>query len=120
MTYETQVTQVLINIIKNAQDAILEKKLEHGTIWLNAYEQNDLFILEVEDNAGGIPEGVIAKIFDPYFSTKTEKNGTGLGLYMSKTIIEEHCHGSLQVHNTDNGAKFIIKIRGEYSANQSE
>ena len=120
MTYETQVTQVLINILKNAQDAILEKKLEHGTIWLNAYEQNDLFILEVEDNAGGILESVIAKVFDPYFSTKTEKNGTGLGLYMSKTIIEEHCHGSLQVCNTDNGAKFIIKIRGEYSANQSE
>jgi len=120
MTYVTQMTQVLIIILKNAQDAILEKKLEHGTIWLNAYEQNNLFVLEIEDNAGGIPEAIIAKIFDPYFSTKTEKNGTGLGLYMSKMIIEEHCHGSLHVMNTENGAKFIIKIGGEYHADESK
>ncbi|WP_263832591.1 ATP-binding response regulator [Sulfurospirillum oryzae] len=117
ITYETQVMQVLINILKNAQDAILEKKLEDGTIWINAYEENALFVIEIEDNAGGIPEANIPKIFDPYFSTKIEKNGTGLGLYMSKTIIEEHCHGSLHVINTPQGAKFIIKIRGEYSAN---
>lgn len=117
VTYETQVMQVIINILKNAQDVILEKKLENGTIWLCAYEENAFFVITIEDNAGGIPEAIITKIFDPYFSTKTERNGTGLGLYMSKTIIEEHCHGSLYVENTPAGAKFIIKIRGEYSAN---
>jgi C4-dicarboxylate-specific signal transduction histidine kinase len=120
ITYEAQVTQVLINLIKNAQEAILDKKVENGTIWINAYEEKELFVIEIEDNAGGIPESIIAKIFDPYFSTKTEKNGTGLGLYMSKTIIEEHCHGSLQVKNTERGAFFTIKIRGEYSVDQSE
>lgn len=116
ITYETQLTQVLINILKNAQDAILQKKLENGTIWLNAYEDNALFVIEIEDNAGGIPESIMTKVFDPYFSTKAERNGTGLGLYMSKTIVEEHCHGSLSVENTPQGAKFIIKIRGEHSA----
>lgn len=120
LTYEAQVTQVLINILKNAQDAILDKKIENGTIWLNAYEEEEFFVMAIEDNAGGISESIIANIFDPYFSTKTEKNGTGLGLYMSKTIVEEHCHGSLHVQNTQNGAKFIIKIRGEYSENKPE
>lgn len=117
VTYETQVMQVLINIIKNAQDVILEKKLENGTIWLNAYEENTFFVISIEDNAGGIPEPIIGKIFDPYFSTKLERNGTGLGLYMAKTIIEEHCHGALYAENTSNGAKFTLKIRGEHSAN---
>ena len=116
ITYETQVMQVIINIIKNAQDVILEKKLENGTIWLNAYEENAFFVITIEDNAGGIPESIITKIFDPYFSTKSERNGTGLGLYMSKTIIEEHCHGALYVENTPNGAKFTIKIRGEHNS----
>lgn len=115
ITYETQMMQVLINLLKNAQDAILDKKLENGTIWINAYEQSSFFVIEVEDNAGGIPETFIAKVFDPYFSTKAERNGTGLGLYMSKTIVEEHCHGSLHVENTVHGAKFTIKIRGEHS-----
>ena len=73
-------------------------------------------MIEIEDNAGGILELIMTKVFDPYFSTKAERNGTGLGLYMSKTIVEEHCHGSLSVENTPQGAKFIIKIRGEHSA----
>ncbi|WP_051906636.1 MULTISPECIES: ATP-binding protein [unclassified Sulfurospirillum] len=117
ITYETQMMQVLINILKNAQDAILEKKLENGTIWINAYEDNTFFVIEIEDNAGGIPDAILPKIFDPYFSTKTERNGTGLGLYMSKTIVQEHCHGSLHVENQLHGAKFMIKIRGEHRAN---
>ncbi|AHJ12402.1 sensor histidine kinase [Sulfurospirillum multivorans] len=117
ITYETQMMQVLINILKNAQDAILEKKLENGTIWINAYEDNAFFVIEIEDNAGGIPDAILPKIFDPYFSTKAERNGTGLGLYMSQTIVQEHCHGSLHVENKAHGAKFMIKIRGEHRAN---
>ena len=80
-------------------------------------EEGPLFIIEVEDNAGGIPIDIIGKIFDPYFSTKSEKNGTGLGLYMSKTIIEEHCHGFLKAENCNKGAKFTIKIQGEMRVN---
>ena len=117
MTYEAKVTQVLINLLKNAQDIITEQKIENGTIWIKAYDDGDFFVFEVEDNGGGVPEEILPKVFDPYFSTKTEKNGTGLGLYMSKTIIEEHCHGSLTVSNTSRGAKFIAKIRGEHDGN---
>lgn len=114
-TYDKKIIQVLINILKNAQDAILERKVEEGTIWVRTREENGVFIIEVEDNAGGIPMDIMGKIFDPYFSTKSEKNGTGLGLYMSKTIIEEHCHGFLKAENCNMGTKFTIRIQGEMS-----
>ena len=113
LTYGKKVTQVLMNIVKNAHDAIVEHKIENGTIWLNAYEDNDTFVIEIEDNAGGIKPEIMVKIFDPYFSTKNEKNGTGLGLYMSKMIIEQHCHGTLGVENTDIGVKFTLRFKGE-------
>jgi signal transduction histidine kinase len=112
-TYGKKITQVLMNIIKNAHDAIVEHKIENGTIWINAYEQDDTFIIEIEDNAGGIKPDIMHKIFDPYFSTKNEKNGTGLGLYMSKMIIEQHCRGTLKAENTDAGVKFSIHLKGE-------
>ena len=113
VTYDKKMTQVVINLLKNAQDALIERKVENATIWVRTYEENETFMVEVEDNAGGIDISILDKIFDPYFSTKSEKNGTGLGLYMSKTIVQEHCHGSLNAINTDFGVKFIIKIRGE-------
>lgn len=116
ITYDKKMIQVLINILKNAQDAILERKVEDGTIWIRTREELDMFVMEIEDNAGGVPVEIMEKIFDPYFSTKNEKNGTGLGLYMSKTIIEEHCHGFLKAENSKNGAKFTMKIRGEMGA----
>ena len=57
-----------------------------------------------------MPEDILSSIFEPYFSTKTAKDGTGLGLYMSKTIIEDHCQGTLKVKNSDNGAMFTIAL----------
>ena len=112
-TYGKKITQVLMNIIKNAHDAIIEHTISEGKISIVAYEEDDAYIITVEDNAGGIKPDIITKIFDPYFSTKNEKNGTGLGLYMSKMIIEQHCQGSLFVENTEEGAKFTITFHGE-------
>ena len=114
-TYGKKITQVLMSIIKNAHDAILEHKIEEGTIWIEAHEENDFVTLSIEDNAGGIKSEIIEKIFDPYFSTKQEKNGTGLGLYMSKMIIEQHCHGTIVVSNSQRGAKFTLTFKGKHT-----
>ncbi len=109
-TYASEVKQVILNLLKNAEDALLEINIEDPTIVLATYKENGKLVLEVSDNAGGIPESIREQIFDPYFSTKKEKNGTGLGLYMSKIIIEEHCGGKLSVYNNDKGAVFKISM----------
>ena len=109
-SYHNEIKQVIMNLIKNAEDALLEKNIENPYIKIIAYKDGDEFIIKVKDNAGGIDEAIQEKIFDPYFSTK-DKNGTGLGLYMSKTIIENHCQGKLYVKNDDDGAVFIVKIK---------
>jgi len=100
--------QALLNIINNAKDALIENNIEDKYIKIDLINENEKIILTVNDNAGGIPEDIISKIFDPYFSTKTQKDGTGLGLYMSKLIIEDHCSGKLSVKNNEIGALFII------------
>ncbi|AXX92351.1 hypothetical protein CPU12_06960 [Malaciobacter molluscorum LMG 25693] len=105
-----EIVQVLINIIKNARDVMIEKNILHRLINIHCYKQNDFLIIEIEDNAGGIPENIISKVFEPYFSTKEKKNGTGIGLYMSKTIIEQHSLGKLSVFNSDLGAVFKIEL----------
>ncbi len=112
-TYPNEVKQVVLNIIKNAEDVLLDKTIKNPTITIqtlcNADKTNKQLI--IKDNAGGIPDDIIDKIFDPYFSTKKEKDGTGLGLYMSKTIIEEHCGGKLSVTNDEDGAVFKIILK---------
>ncbi len=109
-TYSNELRQVILNLIKNAEDILIEKEIKNPYIEIATYRDNKKFILEVRDNAGGVPNEIIDKIFDPYFSTKTQKDGTGLGLYMSKTIIEEHCGGELTIHNDDKGAVFKISL----------
>lgn len=106
-----EVVQVLINIIKNARDVMVEKNDGTKRELNIKYYKNDAFaVIEIEDNAGGIPENIINRVFEPYFSTKTNKNGTGLGLYMSRTIIEQHSCGRLSVSNSDKGAVFKIEL----------
>lgn len=110
-TYANEVTQVILNILKNAEDVIKERDITKAHITITIASDGIWQTLSIHDNAGGIPEDVLPHIFEPYFSTKPEKNGTGLGLYMSKTIIEEHCGGIIQASNCDDGARFTIKLK---------
>lgn len=110
ITYVNELVQVLINIIKNARDVMVEKQTQNRQIDIHFYLQNHLITIEIKDNAGGIPEHLLNKIFEPYFSTKSSKNGTGLGLYMSKTIVEKHCNGTINAHNDHVGAVFTITL----------
>ncbi|PLY06659.1 MAG: hypothetical protein C0625_08715 [Arcobacter sp.] len=108
--HANELVQVLINIFKNAKDALLENNIFLKEINIKYYKKDDSAFIEIEDNAQGIPENIIHRIFEPYFSTKSDKNGTGLGLYMSKTIIEKHCLGKLTVSNSSKGAVFKIEL----------
>jgi len=110
-TYPSEIKQVILNLITNAEEALLETMVENPYIKIVTYIEEDQYILEISDNAGGISAKNIEYIFDPYFSTKEGKDGTGLGLYMSKIIIEEHCSGILSVNNDDNGAVFKIYLK---------
>jgi len=110
LTYPNELMQVFLNLIKNASDAFVDKGIAKPQITIQGIETNDYVEVTVYDNAGGIPEDIIEKIFDPYFSTKGPGIGTGLGLYISKTIIQEHCRGQLWVRNTEEGASFTIKL----------
>jgi len=107
--YDSELMQVFLNIFKNSYDNFIEKHTEIPTLVIKTYDIDNDVIVEIIDNGGGIKKDILDKIFEPYFSTK-EKHGTGLGLYMSKTIVEEHHTGKLNVQNTDNGLCFIIKI----------
>ncbi|WP_263832592.1 sensor histidine kinase [Sulfurospirillum oryzae] len=110
-TYANEVTQVILNILKNAEDVIKERETPNPHITITIGSEGIWQTICIEDNAGGIPKSVLPHVFEPYFSTKQEKNGTGLGLYMSKTIIEEHCGGEIIATNSPAGAKFIIKLK---------
>lgn len=110
-TYKRELLQVLINLIKNAKEALQDVQKEAKYIKITAYEEKDNIILEINDNANGIPPNVLSKIFDAYFTTKEKQNGTGLGLYMSKMIIEKHLNGSVFASNTSEGACFRVTLQ---------
>lgn len=107
-TYLNEYEQVLLNIINNAKDILIEKKIKNPIIKISAAQDEDYIILYIEDNGGGIfvvPKG---KIFEPYFTTKEHSNGTGIGLYMSKIIVDKNMKGKLKVKNTKTGARFAV------------
>ncbi len=111
--YPNELGQAILNIINNAKDALIDKKIEDKQVNISLQENNKNIIISISDNADGIADEIIDKIFDPYFSTKEEKNGTGLGLYITKIIIEEHLNAKITVENNENGATFKIYLKQE-------
>ena len=107
---KNEFSQALFNLICNARDALVEKHIDAPQILIQAQATPTKIRIEISDNAGGIPQEVLPRIFEPYFTTKEDAKGTGLGLYMSKMIIEEHMQGSLGVHNSAQGACFTIEL----------
>jgi hypothetical protein len=108
--YPREYMQALINILNNARDVLLERKTPRPMIRIAIFRENMRSVVTIHDNAGGIGDDVLPKIFDPYFTTKEQGKGTGIGLYMSKTIIEKNIDGSLTVRNIDGGAEFRIEV----------
>ncbi|WP_294967101.1 PAS domain S-box protein, partial [Sulfurimonas sp.] len=109
-TFSRELLQVFINIFKNAEEALVENREFKRFINIDITNDISNVIVIISDNGGGIDKKIIDKIFNPYFSTKSEKTGTGLGLYMSKTIIQKHLKGTIEVFNIEEGTSFIIKI----------
>lgn len=108
--YANEYNHVLINLFNNARDILLERSIESPRISIRIDESGGHSIVTFSDNGGGIPLDILDQIFDPYFTTKGEKHGTGIGLYMCKQIIENNMHGTLNAHNSDEGAVFTITI----------
>jgi len=104
---QSEYQQVILNLINNAKDVLIENEIDTPTIDI-ILENNKIY---VQDNAGGIPNDIISRVFEPYFTTKDQGKGTGMGLYMSKMIIEDNMGGNLSVINKNNGALFCIKLK---------
>lgn len=108
-TYKNELLQTILNILKNSIDAFKEKNVEDKKISVSAVNNKNSILMSIEDNAGGIQKENLQKVFEPYFSTKS-KNGTGLGLYICKTIINEHLGGDISLETTVNGTKVAIQL----------
>jgi C4-dicarboxylate-specific signal transduction histidine kinase len=106
---ENEFKHLILNIINNAKDAFIERERKQRAITIRFCNRNEKIALEIEDNAGGIPEDVIGDIFKPNVTTKEEGKGTGIGLYMSAQIAQK-LGGTLQVRNTDRGALFFLNL----------
>jgi len=114
-----ELDQVVINIINNAKDILSNIGKQNNTnqdkvidpwIQIDLQETKDKVTITIEDNGGGIPSNIIDNIFDKYFTTKDNSNGTGLGLHMSNQIVKDSLKGDFYVKNTNHGAKFFIEI----------
>jgi len=109
--YPNELGQAILNIVNNAKDALMDKNIEDKHINISLLQESENIVINISDNAGGIPEEIMDKIFDPYFSTKNEKNGTGLGLYMTKIIIEDQMDAKITAKNSTEGATFKIYLK---------
>ncbi len=98
--YETELIQVLINILNNSKDALEFLNENEKFIFIDIFREDNKAVIEIKDNAGGIEEEIIDKVFEPYFTTKHQTQGTGIGLFMCKEIINKHMNGQINIVNT--------------------
>jgi C4-dicarboxylate-specific signal transduction histidine kinase len=105
-SYKGEFSQVIFNLLNNAKDEFIRKQINSPKILIELIKKNKNIIIKISDNATGINENIIKKVFEPYFTTKDK--GLGIGLYMSKIIIEKNMDGRLEVKNIDDGAEFSI------------
>jgi len=103
---KSEYQQVILNVINNAKDVLIENKIESPTIIITLADKK----ITIKDNAGGVPKDIIDRVFEPYFTTKEQGKGTGMGLYMSKMIIEDNMGGVLKVSNNEDGAIFVVDL----------
>jgi len=103
-------SQVIINLLNNSKDFLIERNIDNPWIKIELKKENDLAYITIEDNAKGIEEDVLPKVFNPYFTTKHQSQGTGLGLHISYRIVTENLNGNISVKNSENGAIFTITL----------
>ena len=111
--YENEFEQVIVNILNNAIDAkIIKEKATKFKAYIDIeiYKENNSIFISIFNNCGNIDEKIIDRIFEPYFTTKFENQGTGIGLYMTKIIVEKNMNGKIEVKNRDDGVEFLIKL----------
>ena len=107
--HKNELVQVLLNLVNNSKDAIVSTLKENGKIWLSVEKGEDIKI-KLQDNGGGIDDDIIDKVFEPYFTTKFKEEGTGIGMYMSKMIVEQSMNGTLYIENKDDGVLVTITL----------
>uniref|UniRef100_UPI0040483A73 PAS domain-containing sensor histidine kinase n=1 Tax=Aliarcobacter sp. TaxID=2321116 RepID=UPI0040483A73 len=113
-SYENEFEQVIVNILSNAIDAKIVKSKKNSfeaRIDVNVFKKEEEIIVSIFNNCGNIDEQIIERIFEPYFTTKFENQGTGIGLYMTKVIIEKNMNGKIEAINKNDGVEFIIKLK---------
>ncbi len=108
--YRNELKQIIIILLNNAKDILVTRNIHNPCINVSLQERGEDLIISVCDNGGGMTKSVRAKLFEPYFTTKHKSQGTGLGLYMSRKIIDERFHGVLDVENKDDGVCFYITL----------
>ncbi|HEX2769085.1 MAG TPA: ATP-binding protein [Geobacteraceae bacterium] len=108
--YQNEYSQVLLNILFNARDALSERSNGSALVTVSSFTEGGKAVVTITDNGGGINKDIMERIFEPYFTTKAQGKGTGVGLFMAKTIIEKNMGGCLTARNVDGGAEFRIEV----------
>lgn len=109
--YPNEFAQAILNILSNAKDVLIDRQIQDPFIRISVKRGEKYTLIKIEDNGGGIAPEYFERIFEPYFTTKHAKQGTGIGLYMTKMIIENNMNGIIVVNNTSKGVLFTIKLK---------